>query len=228
TQCKWCGNSKIHSKEQCPAKNAICNACKKKGHYSRVCRSHIKVNALTEEENISSSYLGNLKNSSEHKWRVNILVDNKLLHFKIDSGTDLTVISQKIFQSVWGNKKKLQASNKQIFGPDEKKLKILGQFQAKLQYGKQHFIGNIYVVSNLHVSLLSCADCEKLKLIARVNEMKAKFYPKLEFPKFFTGIGKIQKPYKIKLKENAKPYAIMVPRRVPILLKMHFKRNWMK
>ncbi|GBL89204.1 hypothetical protein AVEN_255308-1 [Araneus ventricosus] len=31
--------------------------------------------------------------------------------------------------------------------------------------------------------------------------------------------GKIQKPYKIKLKENAKPYAIMVPRRVPIPLK---------
>ncbi|GBO46734.1 hypothetical protein AVEN_78819-1 [Araneus ventricosus] len=63
TQRKWCGNSKIHSKEQCTAKNAICNACKKKCHYSRVCRSHIKVNALTEEEN-TSSYLGNLKNSS--------------------------------------------------------------------------------------------------------------------------------------------------------------------
>ncbi|GBN95677.1 hypothetical protein AVEN_186112-1 [Araneus ventricosus] len=107
THCKCCGNSKIHSKEQCPAKNAICNACKKKGHYSRVCRSHIKVNALTEEEN-TSSYLGNLKNfSSEDKWRVNVMVDNKLLHFKIDTGADLSVISQKIFQSVWGNKKKL-------------------------------------------------------------------------------------------------------------------------
>ncbi|GBN79819.1 hypothetical protein AVEN_162545-1 [Araneus ventricosus] len=56
TQCKWCGNSQIHSKEQCQAKNAICNVCKKKGHYSTVCRSHIKVNALTEEENISSAY----------------------------------------------------------------------------------------------------------------------------------------------------------------------------
>ncbi|GBM74304.1 hypothetical protein AVEN_212201-1 [Araneus ventricosus] len=49
--------------------------------------------------------------------------------------------------------------------------------------------------------------------------MKGKFDPKLEFPKLFTGIGKIQKPYKIKLKENTKPYAIMVPRRVPIPLK---------
>ncbi|GBM33183.1 hypothetical protein AVEN_83690-1 [Araneus ventricosus] len=194
TQCKWCGNSKIHSKEQCPAKIVICNAYKKKGHYSRVCRSHIKVNSLTEEENTSSSYLGNLKNSSsEDKWRVNVLVDNKLLHFKIDTSADLTVISQKIFMSVWGNKKKLQTSNKQIFGPDESKLKVLGQFQAKLQNGKQHFIGNIYVVSNLHASLLSCADCEKLNLISRVNEMKARFDPKLEFSKLFTGIGKIEK-----------------------------------
>ncbi|GBM86640.1 hypothetical protein AVEN_71840-1 [Araneus ventricosus] len=63
-------------------------------------------------DRISSSYLGDLKNSSsEDKWKVNVLVDNKLLHFKIDTGADLTVISQKIFQSVWGNKKKLQASN---------------------------------------------------------------------------------------------------------------------
>ncbi|GBN58522.1 hypothetical protein AVEN_140085-1 [Araneus ventricosus] len=90
-QCKWCRNSKIHLKKQCPAKNAICNSCEKKGHYSRICRSHIKVNALTEEENISSSYPGNLTNSSsENKWRVNVLFDNKLLNFKIDTGADLT------------------------------------------------------------------------------------------------------------------------------------------
>ncbi|GBN25619.1 hypothetical protein AVEN_2061-1 [Araneus ventricosus] len=37
------------------------------------------------------------------------------------------------------------------------------------------------------------ANCEKLNLIARVNEMKARFDPKLEFPKLFTGIGKIEK-----------------------------------
>ncbi|GBN86563.1 hypothetical protein AVEN_157987-1 [Araneus ventricosus] len=60
TQCKWCGNSKVHSKEQCPAKNAICNACKKKGHYSRVYRSHLKVNALTEEENICYYHKGSV------------------------------------------------------------------------------------------------------------------------------------------------------------------------
>ncbi|GBN10194.1 hypothetical protein AVEN_200656-1 [Araneus ventricosus] len=126
------------------------------------------------------------------KWRVNVLVDNKLLHFKVDTGADLTVISQKTFQSTWGNKKKLQASNKQICSPDENKLKVLGQLQAKLQYGKQHFIRNIYVVSNLHVSLLSCTDCEKLNLIARVNEMKAKLDPKLEFPKLFTGLKRLR------------------------------------
>ncbi|GBM15388.1 Transposon Ty3-G Gag-Pol polyprotein [Araneus ventricosus] len=49
--------------------------------------------------------------------------------------------------------------------------------------------------------------------------MKAKFDPKLEFPKLFIAIGKIEKPYKIKLKEIAKPYATMVPRRVPIPLR---------
>ncbi|GBM49916.1 hypothetical protein AVEN_135905-1 [Araneus ventricosus] len=55
--------------------------------------------------------------------------------------------------------------------------------------------------------------------------MKAKFDPKLEFPKLFIGIGKIEKPYKIKLKESAEPYAIMIPRRVPILLKAALQKK---
>ncbi|GBN74199.1 hypothetical protein AVEN_6400-1 [Araneus ventricosus] len=49
--------------------------------------------------------------------------------------------------------------------------------------------------------------------------MKARFYPKLEFPKLFTGIGKFKNLTRIKLKNNAKPYTIMVPRRVAIPMK---------
>ncbi|GBL92233.1 hypothetical protein AVEN_35793-1 [Araneus ventricosus] len=63
--------------------------------------AHFKVNAVTEEESISC--LGNLKNaSSEDKWRVNVLVDNKLLLFKIDTTADLTVISLRRYSSELG------------------------------------------------------------------------------------------------------------------------------
>ena len=34
--CGWCGN-KVHAREQCPARNVICNYCKRRGHFSKVC-----------------------------------------------------------------------------------------------------------------------------------------------------------------------------------------------
>ena len=40
-QCGNCGNAHGSSAD-CPARNAICNACKKKGHFAKVCRSSNK------------------------------------------------------------------------------------------------------------------------------------------------------------------------------------------
>jgi len=36
--CYFCGNSK-HPRSKCPAKDATCAKCQKKGHYARVCQS---------------------------------------------------------------------------------------------------------------------------------------------------------------------------------------------
>ncbi|UYV81835.1 hypothetical protein LAZ67_20002653, partial [Cordylochernes scorpioides] len=40
--------------------------------------------------------------------------------------------------------------------------------------------------------------------------------PEREFPKLFEGLGLLEQPYHIKLKEGAKPFSIPVPRRVPL------------
>ena len=37
--CYFCGSSSIHKREFCPAKDAICNFCKRRGHFPKVCRS---------------------------------------------------------------------------------------------------------------------------------------------------------------------------------------------
>ncbi|GBL91835.1 JmjC domain-containing protein 7 [Araneus ventricosus] len=75
----------------------------------------------------SSKLRGPSQNSPSvaSKWDVNITK----LNFKIDTGAGVTMIFHMTFQSNWGNKK-LQASNKEIFGPDENKLKVLEQFEA--------------------------------------------------------------------------------------------------
>ncbi|UYV79821.1 hypothetical protein LAZ67_18000795 [Cordylochernes scorpioides] len=38
-KCFRCGYYQGHSKEQCPAKDAICNKCRKKGHFAKVCHT---------------------------------------------------------------------------------------------------------------------------------------------------------------------------------------------
>ncbi|XP_078078825.1 uncharacterized protein LOC144499963 [Mustelus asterias] len=40
-RCYFCSRAK-HSRQQCPAKTAICSQCGKKGHYAKVCRSKPK------------------------------------------------------------------------------------------------------------------------------------------------------------------------------------------
>ena len=38
TQCNRCGDTRGHHPQQCPAREAVCNQCRKKGHYARVCQ----------------------------------------------------------------------------------------------------------------------------------------------------------------------------------------------
>ncbi|UYV79808.1 K02A2.6-like [Cordylochernes scorpioides] len=49
--------------------------------------------------------------------------------------------------------------------------------------------------------------------------------PEREFPKLFEGLGLLEQPYHIKLKEGAKPFSIPVPRRVPLPLMLKLKEQ---
>ena len=39
SMCTRCGKSLPHTKDRCPAKDAVCRRCSKKGHYQKFCRS---------------------------------------------------------------------------------------------------------------------------------------------------------------------------------------------
>ena len=82
----------------------------------------------------------------------------------------------------------------------------------------------LYVVKGLKEPLLGRPAIEGLNLIARVNEVstgytegkaKEKVHPNL----FSWSWRNLKGSYKIKLKPDAKPHAIMTPRRVALPLK---------
>ena len=77
-KCSWCGNHPHQDRKQCPARNATCLKCKKRGHFQAVCRSQNseqsqqkkKVHEI-EEENHDIPFLGEIqggKTAGSFKW----------------------------------------------------------------------------------------------------------------------------------------------------------------
>ena len=75
--------------------------CHKVGHWGRVCRTSRSVNEVTETERAeqTSYFLGSVCNANEtsEQWTVQLQVDSTPMEFKIDTGADVTVISEDTF-----------------------------------------------------------------------------------------------------------------------------------
>ena len=101
-----CGNSPSHPRQYCPAREATCHKCKKKGHYQSLCKSKKKVDNVisvkNEEEEPVDNFLGAIHSSEGRAWTVNLHLNHTLLEFKIDTGAEVTVIPESVatpFQS---------------------------------------------------------------------------------------------------------------------------------
>ena len=76
--CTRCGKSPPHTKEKCPAKDAICRRCSKKGHFQKLCRSkntsEPTINQIKEEED---AFLG-VVSSNKSIWSTCTSTNNRL------------------------------------------------------------------------------------------------------------------------------------------------------
>ena len=100
--CTRCGQTPSHGKAKCPAREAICHKCKKKGHFKALCRSTVSVNQLnanSQEQFEADSFLGAIDTvtDSSKPWIADILVNGELIQFKVDTGADVTVIPEKYY-----------------------------------------------------------------------------------------------------------------------------------
>ncbi|UYV73868.1 K02A2.6-like [Cordylochernes scorpioides] len=218
-KCFRCGYYQGHSKERCPAKDAICNKCRKKGHFAKVCHTKTIQEVSSSQTNAFIGIVGKQENV-EDKWCEVIKVNDQPIKFKIDTGAEVLVMPEEIYLQHFGYLK-TEKADKNLFAVS-KKIEVNGMFQAFLESKRQKCEESIYIVKGVARPLLSCRASEILGLVRRINIVEdhapTKLDPMLKFPKLFTGLGKIDIPYKIKLKEGAKPYSIYTPRRVPIPL----------
>ena len=88
--CYKCGSQPSHTPSRCPARDVTCSACKKRGHYAKVCKSSKRVQSVDDgssEDDISVMTIGETVSIVENNsnWKTNLLVGNTNVKFKIDT-----------------------------------------------------------------------------------------------------------------------------------------------
>ena len=214
SRCGRCGAIPEHTRRNCPAAQSVCRGCGIKGHWQKFCLSKKDVHELEEDDYCDEdAYLGTIEEvESSSPWYISLKIKNENIRFKIDTGADLTVIPEDVFHKL--GKFPLRNTTKRLFGPGQKELTVLGSFTDTISSDNKSVQEDIYVVRGLTRCLLGRPTIEKLELVKRVNEVFMPEIVKQNFPKLFEGLGKLDGQYSIKLKDDAKPFALTVPRRV--------------
>ncbi|KAK3107078.1 hypothetical protein FSP39_006562 [Pinctada imbricata] len=211
--CERCGNSP-YSRNRCPAADAQCMKCGRTGHFAKMCRNKA-IRELKSSPYPEDAFLGAIDTDTENGWMVDLSINGVSVRFKIDTGADVTVIPEEISRKVKGSEHK---PDRILYGPTNKNLIVAKMIKVAVQYNDKTSDQEIYVVKNLKTALLGRPAIEALNLLMRVENVNTGTDVKKEHPKLFDGLGKTNWEYKISLKDNAKPYALSSPRRVPLPL----------
>ena len=214
TFCTRCGRSPPHDHSECPAKDAICHNCSKRGHFKSLCKSPRNVgnvyhHDLSDEDSpddVSSKFIGVVNDHSSSAWIVSLTMNDHKVEFTIDTGADVTVISEELCKQVGCT---LHASSHTLCGPDHQILPVVGKGIVTLCKASQVIQETVYVVRQLRRLLLGRPAIEEFGLLKRVNAIQLNdSILKQRFPNLFTGLGKLEGNYHIYLKEGARPFSL--------------------
>lgn len=215
-QCYKCGGPS-HPRAECPANDAKCRGCGKIGHYQRVCKSKTVVGCIEEEEE-KSFFLGSVS-CKNNMWAADVQIKGKVLKFKLDTGADVTAISDSDLRDLFQGAKMpvLHKPEKPLLGPGRIQLQVAGYAKMQLAYKGKQTEEKVYVVKNLSTPLLGLPAITALGLLIRVDSVTMDSL-KATYPKLYKGLGDIQQPYHIELKPDAVPFSLKTPRRIPLPL----------
>ncbi|XP_062607979.1 uncharacterized protein LOC134269786 [Saccostrea cucullata] len=214
-QCGRC-NRKHGPEGRCPAMGQRCKGCHKMNHFEVCCRTkntksaHSVLHAYDSNNGTPDEtfHLGSVNcDQTDDPWTVTLKVCDLPVNFKIDTGADITIMSDVTFNGILCQPQ-LTPVKSLLLSPGGK-LNRRGKFVATLKFKEIDYTFSISVVEGPQTSnLLARSVANKLKLIYRVDEASV-----------FGSCGLVKcTPMNITLKEEVKPYCLSTARRVPFPL----------
>ncbi|PAA65850.1 hypothetical protein BOX15_Mlig025290g1 [Macrostomum lignano] len=160
---------------------------------------------------------------------VNVQIGGVTLTMMPDTGSNITAIRVEDMQKLARRPRILEAAD----GPTAANgqcMKVIGKFHDSISIGETKITTDIYVLDRLTVPVLSWRACVDLGIIPRnfprqqINSIATRTATAedliSEFPAVFDGIVRPMKgeAFSIKLREDAQPFSIKTPRRIPFPL----------
>ena len=97
----------------------------KRGHFKApLSKTSQASTAEVEVEEEGAAFLGALSNGSSSSWRSTVSLSDKAVEFKLDTGAEVTAVSEETYKQVYG--KRLQQPIGVLYGPLYQSLKVLG------------------------------------------------------------------------------------------------------
>ncbi|VDQ17702.1 unnamed protein product [Trichobilharzia regenti] len=95
SKCFFCGNRR-HPRSKCPARDAICKACGKQGHFQKVCRSAPSTKSPSSVNSIISSLVVASAPQSLTDAVMQLTVNGKSMQALVDTGSSESYISSSV------------------------------------------------------------------------------------------------------------------------------------
>ena len=226
-RCTRCGRMQ-HKRNQCPARESTCYKCNKKGHFASVCRTKKDVASLEErleDTHLETAYLNTVDTEDSTAWRAEIKVNDRPMSFKLDTGAEVTAISEGALSHL--GQIQLHKPEKVLCGPDRKELDVVGCTTVTLAYRGNTTSQTAYIIRELKNNLLGLPAIQSLHLLKKVDEVEemSAASVKEQFPKLFQGLGTLRGEYQIMLKPGAQPFALTTARNVALPLRPKVKEE---
>lgn len=147
-----CGKTLGHIRQNCPAKETTCHTFSKRGLWGIVCKSSKRVGAV-EEEDVVLGAVGTEEGGNI--WSVKLSLNNSPVFFKINTGADVTIVPESIYNSLHPSPTQIKSS-KTLFGPADTALPTHGYFMGKITHAEKATDQEIFVVTGARRATPSC------------------------------------------------------------------------